>query len=156
MFGEKFKARMEDIVGKTSINNIKKCCEGATIDAVRKAVEHTPPNIMVGQKSGLSTGEMSNAWADDSITKPDDNLTTWLINTKNYASFVNNGHFVNKHFVPHLFVVNGKLKYDPKKKGGIMVGVNTTYVKGYYMKEKAIKEYEDKFKMLVDKMWSEV
>ena len=153
MFGDNLQARLTKIADCIGIDAIRKCQENATKDAIRVAVENTPPNIAVGQRSGLATGEMANRWQKDSITTPDNNMTTRLINTMQYASFVNNGHFLTKHFVPHLFKQGGKLQYNESVNGGIMVGVKTKYVKGYYMVDKAKKEFERSFEFQINKIW---
>jgi hypothetical protein len=58
-----------------------------------------------------------------------------------YASYVNDGHRVDKHFVPGLIVNGGLLERVDEDVGGIVVGTKTQYVKGLYMKEKAIGKY---------------
>lgn len=153
MFGDKLKAKMTIVAECIDIDAIRKCQESATQDAVRVAVENTPPNKAVGQKSGLATGEMANRWQEDSITKPDEGMSTYLINTMQYASYVNNGHYMDKHFVPHLFIENGKLQYNPSADGGITVGTKTQYVKGYYMVDKAKKEFQKRFEIAINKQW---
>ena len=153
MFGDNLKAEMIRVAECIGIDAIRKCQESATNDAIRVAVENTPPNKEVGQRSGLATGEMSQRWQKDSISKPDQKMSTYLINTEEYASFVNNGHLLTKHFVPHLFMQNGKLQYNPTLDGGITVGTKTSYVKGYYMVDKAKKEFEKRLKIAIDKMW---
>lgn len=156
MFGDNFKARMTKIAECIGMDAIRKCQENAMIDTIQTAVENTPPNISVGQRSGLSTGAMADRWQEDSKAKPDNNMTSYLINKMPYASFVNNGHFLTKHFVPHLFKMNGKLVYDEDAKGGIIVGNKTSYVKGYYMVEKAKKQFEKSIKIQIDKLWEKV
>ena len=153
MFGDELKAKMYKVAECIGIDAIRKCQESATIDAVRVAVENTPPNKAVGQKSGLATGEMANRWQEDSKTKPDGNMSTYLINNMQYASYVNNGHYMMEHFVPHLFISGGKLQYDESAKGGIMVGTKTKYVKGYYMVDKAKKEFQKRFEIALNKQW---
>lgn len=156
MFGDEFKKRMTKIAECIGIDAIRKCQENAMIDTIQVAVENTPPNIMVGQKSGMATGEMANRWQEDSRAKPDENLTSYLTNTMPYATFVNNGHYMDKHFVPHLFKMGGKLFYDEDADGGIMVGTKTHYVQGYYMVDKAKKQFEKSIKIQIDRLWEKV
>lgn len=153
MFGDELRAELNRVAECIGIDAIRKCQESATNDAIRVAVENTPPNKAVGQRSGLATGEMANRWQKDSISKPDEMMSTYLINTEEYASYVNDGHYLPKHFVPHLFIKDGKLQYDSSADGGITVGTKTSYVKGYYMKEKAKKEFQKRFKIGIDKLW---
>lgn len=66
-----------------------------------------------------------------------------LNNDKQYASFVNDGHRMDRHFVPGL-VINpgsGLLEFNPDGTGGIVVGTRTAYVPGLFMVDKAVEEY---------------
>lgn len=57
---------------------------------------------------------------------------------------MNDGHKVDKHFVPGLYVdENGILSMDPERDVGLVVGTKTKYVPGLYMKEKAIDKYKE-------------
>lgn len=69
---------------------------------------------------------------------------TALANNQEYASYVNDGHRLDKHFVPGLYVDgDGLLSRDPGRPGGMMVGTRTSYVPGLYMKEKAGERYRE-------------
>ena len=93
---------------------------------------------------------MAQHWAVDSVTTPT-NGRTKLANNMQYASYVNDGHRVDKHFVPGLMVNGGMLERVPKDAGGIMVGTKTTYVKGFYMKEAAIGKWRSIVKTELDR-----
>ena len=86
--------------------------EGATIEAVRVAEENTPPNggaDIAG--TNMRSGDMANHWQTDSQTTPvyaGGTVKTQLKNDMQYSSYVNDGHRVDKHFVPGL-IVNGDL-----------------------------------------------
>ena len=68
---------------------------------------------------------------------------TELNNNKEYASYVDQGHRMDKHFVPGLYVdESGQLNYDPAAKTGLVVGTKTKYVKGEFMVDKAKEAYE--------------
>ncbi len=117
------------------------CVESAATEAVKAAVQNTPPNT--GNIAGTNTrsGQMAQHWVTDSVTHPTHTghtFTSELNNNMQYASYVNDGHRVDKHYVPGL-IKNGNLleKVDPDV-GGIVVGTKTKYVEGMYMKEKAI------------------
>lgn len=125
--------------------------ETATNVAVRKAVKSTPPNggaRIAG--TNMRIGGMAQKWETDSVTKPmgmalsgGGTAVTVLGNNLQYASYVNDGHRLTKHFVPGL-IKNGRLlerSFDGDA-GGLVVGTKTTYVKGLYIKEKAIKAYQ--------------
>ena len=119
--------------------------EGATIEAVKVATENTPPNggaAIAG--TNTRSGQMAQHWAADSQTKPvytKGSVRTALANNMQYASYVNDGHRVDRHFVPGLIRNGPLLEESPDGGGGIMVGTKTTYVPGLYMKEKAIGKY---------------
>ena len=126
--------------------------EEATIRAVDEAVTLTPPNTFAhGELRGVNmiSGELAQHWATDSQTVPETsggNLTTTLANDKEYASYVNDGHRVDRHFVPGLYVdEDGLLSMDlSKPKGvGLMVGVKTTYVEGLHITDKAVDKYDE-------------
>ena len=122
---------------------IDEVAEVATLAAVEKAAENTPPNggaKIVGPH--LRTGEMAPAWATDSVTTPNRGKTL-LANLQQYASYVNDGHRMDKHFTSHLAIEGGQLVGKPDGDGGLVVGTKTQYVPGLYMKEKAIGVYRD-------------
>ena len=96
---------------------IAKACKDATICAVEAAAEMTPPT---GDLSGTHTrtGEMKQHWATDSSVTPvkrGDRYQTSLANDMEYASYVNDGHRMDRHFVPGLYInkESGLLEYDP-------------------------------------------
>lgn len=116
--------------------------------AVEAATEATPPNKKTGRLPGpnMITGELSEHWATDSQVEPDvsgNKLTSYLANSKEYASYVDQGHRLNKHFVPGLYIdENGQLARDLSAKVGLVVGTKTKYVKGEFMADKAREAYE--------------
>ena len=131
---------------------LEKIAEEATWAAINAASEATPP---VGDVRGAKTrsGELKAHWATDSITKPQKRgreLVTSLLNNVQYASYVNDGHRMDRHFVPGLYVnpFSGELEYDAERKDevGIMVGTKTQYVPGLFMAEKG----EEAYKKAVD------
>lgn len=129
--------------------------EGATIEAVRVATENTPSN---GESpiAGTNTrsGDMAQHWETDSQTVPEytgGNIKTQLANDMQYASYVNDGHRMDKHFVPGLIVNGNLLEQDPDGEGGLMVGTKTSYVEGKHMKEKAVGKYRSVIRKELDK-----
>ena len=60
-----------------------------------------------------------------------------------YSSYVNDGHRMDRHFVPGLYVneESGLLEYDPQERAGIVVGTKTSYVPGVFMVDGANEEY---------------
>lgn len=75
-----------------------------------------------------------------------------------YASYVNNGHRMDRHFVPGLVIneYSGMFEYNPDGKGGIVVGTKTSYVEGLFMVDKAIEEYNRVVKMETKKLVKKV
>ena len=120
--------------------------ETATLAAVETATANTPPNGGAPIKGvNTRTGEMSQSWATDSQTTPTvsgETITTMLCNNKQYASYVNDGHRMDKHFTTHVAIENGMLVGKPDGTGGLMVGTKTSYIPGLYMKEKATGKYK--------------
>lgn len=114
--------------------------------AVEAATEATPPKA--GRLAGpnMLTGELKQHWATDSQVEPDvsgNKLTSYLANNKEYASYVDQGHRMDKHFVPGLYIdENGQLARDLSAKVGLVVGTKTKYVKGEFMVDKAKEAYE--------------
>lgn len=135
---------------------IDEVAETATMAAVEKAAENTPPNG--GAKIAgphLRTGEMAQSWATDSVTTPNRGKTL-LANLQQYASYVNDGHRVDKHFTSHLAIEGGQLVGKPDGDGGLVVGTKTQYVPGLYMKEKAIGVYRDTVRRMLQQRVREV
>ena len=90
---------------------------------------------------------MKQHWATDSRVVPVKRGSTYvteLNNDKQYASYVNDGHRMDRHFVPGLVIIpeSGMLEYNPDGKGGIVVGTKTQYVEGLFMAEAAHEEYD--------------
>lgn len=125
-----------------------KVAKGATQRAVEAAMDATPPKKGTGSLKGTHTrtGELKEHWATDSVVEPlvtGGKYETFLRNDMEYASYVDQGHRMDKHFVPGLYVdENGVLNYDPTAKVGLVVGTKTKYVKGEFMVDKAREAYE--------------
>ena len=151
-FGSQMRKRFAELAkaGQDVPRIINEVAEGATIAAVDTATKWTPPQNAPIAGTGTRVGEMSQHWTTDSITKPKNGKTV-LANDKQYASYVNDGHHVDKHFVPGLVIDGGKLQKLSGVDGGIMVGTKTTFVPGIYMKEKAIGKYRQVVRFELDK-----
>lgn len=142
---KKAQANLPDILYKTA--------KGATLRAVEAAMDATPPKKGTDSLKGTHTrtGELKAHWATDSKTEPmggalsgGSSYTTILANDMVYASYVDQGHRMDRHFVPGLVInrESGMLEYNPDGKGGIIVGTRTRYVKGEFMLDKAKEAYE--------------
>lgn len=130
----------------------------ATIRAVEAAQEATPPKEGAGRTFGTNTitGELKAHWATDSKIEPqvsEGEYKTELRNDKEYASYVDQGHRMDRHFVPGLYVNpgSGLLEYDPSAKVGLVVGTKTKYVKGEFMVDKAKEAYQNTILAEMDK-----
>ena len=125
------------------MSNIAK---NATIRAVEKAADMTPPLENDLRGTNTRSGEMKQHWPTDSDTTPQESggkYTTLLANNKDYASYVNDGHRMDRHFVPGLYVnpSSGMLEINPDGTGGLVVGTQTSYVPGLHIEEAAQEEY---------------
>lgn len=130
--------------------------KNATMRAVEAAQDATPPKAGTGRGpyigTNMITGELKAHWATDSKIEPmggalsgGSTYVTILANDKEYASYVNDGHRMDRHFVPGLYIneESGLLEYDPGNRNvGITVGTKTKYVKGEFMVDKGIAAYE--------------
>lgn len=150
--GDALQKRMEELAKRQPMieKRLAAIAEGATVEAVKEAVIHTPPDATEeGELRGVhsSTGELAEHWDTDSRTVPDlsgGQFSTTLANDKEYASYVNDGHDVDKHFVPGLYVDDeGVLSYDPARDVGLVVGTKTKKIPGLYMKEAGIDKYKE-------------
>lgn len=132
-----------------------KTAKGATLRAIEAAQAATPPKEGTGRGpyigTNMITGELKAHWATDSKVEPMGGAlsggrmyVTVLANDMEYASYVNDGHRMDRHFVPGLVInpKSGMLEYNPNGKGGIVVGTKTRYVKGEFMTDKAKEVYE--------------
>ena len=95
--------------------------KGATIRAVEKAAELTPPTLDDLSGTNTRSGGMKQHWATDSRVVPVKRGSTYvteLNNDKQYASYVNDGHRMDRHFVPGLVInpESGMLEYNPDGK----------------------------------------
>lgn len=129
------------------LNDIAK---NSTIRAIEKATDLTPPTQDDLRGTNTRSGELKDHWDNDSQMEPErrgNELVTVLANDKEYASYVNDGHRMDRHFVPGLVInQNGVLEMNPDGKGGIVVGTKTAYVPGLFMVDEAKKVYEETVK----------
>lgn len=95
---------------------------------------------------------MKESWATSSKAEPmggalsgGKEFHTILANDKEYASYVNDGHRMDRHFVPGLYInpYSGMLEYAPGADVGIVVGTKTAYVPGLFMVDEAKKVYQE-------------
>lgn len=153
----------------------RETAKGAAMRAVAAAQEKTPPTA--DDMSGVSTrsGQLKQHWATDSKTVPEVRphpgggveYVSRLGNDMRYASYVDRGHRMDRHFVPGLAVnpVTGKLERVEAKYTdelgishvrGIVVGTKTFYVQGVFMTDAGHKAFEDTALVELDKIAREV
>lgn len=137
-------------------SELSRVAKVATERAIETAEELTPSALGNGLSgTGTRSGQMKARWAADSVTEPTRTAEGWVTSLNNnamgskpgsyYAAYVNDGHRMDRHFVPGLIVnpASGMLERVPKDVGGIMVGTKTSYVPGYHMVEEAERVYEE-------------
>ena len=126
---------------------LTKVARDATIRAVEAATDATPPTVGDLRGTNTRSGELKQHWVTDSKTEPKmtgNSVETELCNNLDYSSYVNDGHRMDRHFVPGLYIneESGLLEYDPSADVGIVVGTKTKYVKGKFMADKGKQVYE--------------
>ncbi len=123
-------------------------------------MERTPPNDGKLRGVNMISGELAQHWVTDSQIVPvqtGGTFSTVLSNDKQYASYVNDGHRLDKHFVPGLYVDDsGLLSRDLSRDTGLMVGTKTSYVPGVYMKEAGVDKYAEVAETELRKLAGEV
>lgn len=165
--GDGVRARLAELSARAPNldRGIADCAAKATWKAIERAIELTPPNTFgEDEQRGVNmiTGELAQHWAIDSQIAPTaaNGYMTVLANDKEYASYVDEGHDVDKHFVPGLYIdpKTGLLSYDPKrkKKIGLMVGTKTTRVKGLHITDAAREVYDEVLDRELRKLTREV
>ncbi len=140
---------------------LTKVARDATIRAVEAATEATPPTVGDLRGTNTRSGELKQHWITDSKTEPKmagNSVETELCNNLDYSSYVNDGHRMDRHFVPGLYIneESGLLEYDPSADVGIVVGTKTKYVKGKFMADKGKQVYEHTVLSELDKQVQEL
>lgn len=145
--GDRYKAYKATIK-----QDVAEALEESTQIAVDVATSLTPPVEGDGPRGeNALTNTAKPAWELDSIVTPmtrGNEIYTVLQNNTPYISYLNDGHIVDMHFVPHLFKneVTGLLDKIPSQSGGIVVGTQTKFIQGLYMKDLALIEYDKQIK----------
>lgn len=135
----------------------KEVVEAATDDAKIKAMETTPHKGDSG--TSLTTGDLASHWSTEiQWDSNGETFTVYLMNSMQYASFVNDGHRMDRHFVPWLRVdASGNLRKEKPMPGeplfGITVGVKTRYVPPVNMVSQATEEFFKRYKIGMDKLF---
>lgn len=160
--GDAIRRRMNELAARQAAitPRLSAIAKGATLRAIEAAVERTPPNDGKLRGVNMISGELAQHWVTDSQTVPvqtGGTFSTVLSNDKQYASYVNDGHRLDKHFVPGLYVDDsGLLSRDLSRDTGLMVGTKTSYVPGVYMKEAGVDKYAEVAETELRKLAGEV
>lgn len=120
--------------------------KAASDEMATAAAEATPPLNGEDRGKNTVTGNLAAHW-DYTIARESDTVTKiTLINDLEYASFVDQGHRMDEHFVPWLFidglgVISRHIPTPGEGLFGLTVGTKTEYVDGYNMTEKSKKRF---------------
>lgn len=82
------------------------------------------------------TGDAKGKWQTTKAYKVANGFKARLYNNSEHIGYINNGHRMEKHFVPGEWV-GDVFDYNPFSKEGVVMGTKTKYVKGQFMLEKA-------------------
>lgn len=142
---------------------VRRNAEDACDVMVLAAREHTP-HEGDGKKRGFNviTGELEAHWEARFVVHAfsDTVGSVILSNDMQYASYVQNGHRLTRHFVPWLYVDGmGTISYETNHAQpmfGMVVGTKTKYVKGVDMVGPAIKAFNESFKKMNDDLAKQI
>lgn len=141
--------KSQHTIKKNVERNAKKAC----VAMVEKAKSLTP-NSNDGKRRGANmiSNRLVNSWVGEYKVENGKFLTVTLTNLQPYATFVQKGHKVKKHFVPWLYISDsGYLSYEKNHNQplfGLTVGVKAKRVEGVDMIGPSIKVFEDTFNRL--------
>lgn len=142
-------------------DRFRRIAKNGTLRAVEAVTDATPPTGGDLKGTNTRTGAMKQSWATSSEIEPQkrgSDYVNYLANNEDYSSYVNDGHRMDRHFVPGLVKnpYSGMLEYNPDGKGGIIVGTKTKYVKGLFMVDKGKEAYEKTVRKELEKFVKEV
>lgn len=163
-FGNIMKNIAKQAKAKTK-ENVKLAC----YEMVAEAKRCTPPHEGEERGRNTVTGNMARHWDSSYTIKDNDSIKVRLFNNVQYASYVENGHRMKKHFVPWLYIdgtgtiarhqpaeANKRSKalswlfnifFKQKRPDpgeplfGLVVGTKTKYVQPEHIVEKAKKRF---------------
>ena len=129
--------------------NARDACE-VMVEAARSNTPHEGD----GKRRGFNviTNSLQEAWhAEFQVSNEGTELGfVQLTNTKYYATYVQKGHKVARHFVPWLYKDDlGTISYETdhaQPMFGLVVGTKTPYVKGVDMVGPAVDAFDKYFK----------
>lgn len=142
---KEFKVQLKHVTEKLNSkirNNVRLAC----YEMVAEAKRCTPPHEGEERGKNTVTGNMARHW-DSSFNIDDDyTIKVRLFNNVQYASYVESGHRMKKHFVPWLYIdgTNTIARHQPEPGEplfGLVVGTKTKYVPPEHIVEKARKRF---------------
>lgn len=128
----------------------------ASGEMIRRAKEKTPPLPGVQRGKNTVTGALADHWGTSYEKSADGTYSVYLYNNMQYASYVNDGHRMVKHFVPWLYIDSSGLlaRHIPitgEQLFGLVVGTRTQYVQPYKMVESAQARFLEAFDIVMSK-----
>lgn len=119
----------------------RRAVKAASQDMVAEAAGATPPLNGEDRGKNTVTGNLAAHWKYEINEAPNETRVS-LINDLHYASYVDQGHRMDRHFVPWLYIDGmGSIARHIPETGealfGLVVGTKTAYVEGYGMADKA-------------------
>lgn len=100
---KEFKAQLEKVTSQLK-NETRKNVKLACYEMVAEAKRCTPPHEGEERGKNTVTGNMARHWDSSYTIKDNDSIKVRLFNNVQYASYVENGHRMKKHFVPWLYI----------------------------------------------------
>lgn len=147
------------LIREGAIRNAEDACDVMVL-AAREATPHEGDGKRRGQN--VITGELEAHWEAEFIRKETKSSLGKVVlhNDMDYASYVQNGHKLKRHFVPWLYVDGmGTISYEvnhAQPMFGLVVGTKTKYVKGVDMVGPAIKAFNESFDFMNQTLMEQV
>lgn len=138
---KEFKAQLDKVINKLN-NETRKNVKLACYEMVAEAKRCTPPHEGEERGKNTVTGNMARHWDSSYTVQDDSTIKVRLFNSVQYASYVESGHKMTKHFVPWLYIdgTNTIARHQPvpgESLFGLVVGTKTKYVPPEHIVEKA-------------------
>lgn len=142
---KEFKAQLEKVTSQLK-NETRKNVKLACYEMVSEAKRCTPPHEGEERGKNTVTGNMARHWDSSFNIQNETNIKVRLFNNVQYASYVESGHKMTKHFVPWLYIdgTNTIARHQPvpgEPLFGLVVGTKTKYVPPEHIVEKARKRF---------------
>ena len=134
------------------VRRTDKDVDDACKEMVQEAKAKTPPRNGEDRGRNTVTGDLAASWGS-SYKIEGDTIEVTLTNDIQYASYVDQGHRMDRHFVPWLYVdamgaIARKIPQPGEQMFGLVVGTKTTQVKPYNMTKYAKKRFFEAYSMM--------